>query len=875
MKRLLSLVLVAVMLVCAVPMAAIVALADGAGGEVTYISKYADTSANFTSGYNEVVRNEAGLEKDAYYEQALDPSWFGIDQGIGAWKAGAYLLSDMSFSPFTRILYMINDGKHTVAETDPNKGSAQVGDALDNWHDMQWASTEELYLNRLDIYMNLWENDNNGANGGLSIWDNKTPLYYYSENGSAGKTGGLHNGLSGSNLHLSAFVYTVERDCWANFAISNYADQSGSGHGFAILVNGEMVWPVLGGDVTNTAIYYKTSKTDTATNINAALATANGTELKEGDEVAFAVANPGMPVFFCPEIIEYDASVVTISRSDLYGSNSGAAEVAPGSEYTIPKYEGNLIFMGWDANNDGIADYEDEATFTVPNVPAVRLTALVVAPSRFWDYKPTVDEQNNVTFHGDWTIGRYETETGIYDLFGATNGQHLYVSTGMWGNTGGGFYLNDGKIAFSGCTPDGTWVNQIQYTAPYNGTVSITYDQLIARREVNNSEANNIAYNFAIFKNGEKIWPTDSEWFSYVSEQVYSGNVADNDLLALGVLGEDFAVVTDIALGDTLEFRTQQGNAQSWMFYCKPSIAYTELAETPIVTGTGVTVGADSIGLNIFAQLTAARENSTMGMLYWTAPNANGEFLPSEADELAAPVLENGTYQFTYKDIAAKEMADVLYVMPYSMVDVNSPIYYGKVVEVSIVKYAEAAFQKANAATKAYLAALLNYGAEAQNFFDYNRDNLANAFLTDAEKQYDVSDAASVYAQTGDGAKIKSVSLICGNELGFKFMVDGVAGATKYELEFADNAEFTDSTKVDMVAAEVGPEYKAIVNIKNTEMAKTFYVRVVIDDAAGATLTYSVESFFYRISDTTDDSFYYLVASLVNLGRVTAELVNA
>jgi len=870
MKRLLSLVLVAVMLVCAIPMAAFVALADEAAEETVYISKYADASANFTSGYNEVVRNEAELDKDAYYEQAKDPSWFGIDQGISAWKAGAYKLSDMSFSPFTRILYMINDNRHTIADSDPNKSSFAVGDAVDNWHDMQWASTEEIYLGRLDIYMGLWENDNNAANGGLSIWDNQTPLYYYSENGAAGKTGGLHNGLSGSNSHLSAFVYTVERDCYANFAISDYADQSGSGHGFAILLNGEMIWPVMGGNIKNSAIFYRTSKTDTAANINASLATANGTELKEGDQVSFVVADPGMPVFFCPQIIEYDASVVTISRSDLYGSNSGSAEAAPGSEYTIPKYEGDLIFMGWDANNDGIADYADGATFTVPNVPAVRLTALVVAPSRFSDNKPTLDAIGNVVFNGDWTIGRLDTTTGIYDLFNKTNGSHIYATDqGMWGATGGGFYLGDTKIAYSGCTSEGVYVNQIQYTVPYNGSVSITFQQMIARREVNaDTEANNVAMNFAIYKNGEKIWPADADWYSYVSTDICDVGYRNDDVLA--VLGKDFAVATDVTMGDTLEFRSQQGNGQTWMGYWQPVVSYSELKETPLVTGTGVNVGDESLGLNVLVQVIEPREDSVAGLLYWTSAQQNYD--PATGTDMGEAVsVEDGTATFTYRGLTAKQMADSIYVMPYSKVE-GAETSYGAVTEVSIVKYAASALEKGSAALQAYVIALLNYGAEAQNFFDYNKANLANAMLTEDQKEYTVDNINNVYAQTGEGHKIKAVSLIAGNKVGMKFMTDGVEGATSYVLEVADNAEFTDSEKIDMVNAEVGAERKAIYYISNLEMAKTFYVRVVIDDVAGATLTYSVESYLERISDTSDDSFFFLIASMANLGRVTAQV---
>jgi hypothetical protein len=176
-------------------------------------------------------------------------------------------------------------------------------------------------------------------------------------------------------------------------------------------------------------------------------------------------------------------------------------------------------------------------------------------------------------------------------------------------------------------------------------------------------------------------------------------------------------------------------------------------------------------------------------------------------------------------------------------------------------------------ATKDLSLELLNMGAWAQKYFDYNTDNLANSFLSKEDaKVRKVSNLVNVYAQTGDGAKITSVSMICGNSIGFKFMTDAVAGASSYVLQFADNAEFTDATEVPMVATVLGDEYKAITYVGIPDVATTVYARVVIDGEAGATLTYSVESFFARTKDTLDDGFYHLTLAMVAFGRSAAAL---
>lgn len=860
MKRLISLILVAVMLVCAMPLAAVVAFAEEAGETgPKVISKYTDYSYNFTANYNEVYRNEAGMEKDAYAEAIAGSDWFSINQGIGPWKVGTIKLADGTFAPFTRTLFMINDG--------------QNGD-ITNHHDVQWASTEEQYIKRLEVYMNLWDSDNNGAAPGLSLWDGQTPLYYYTENPKKGEPG-AHNGMSGSGTELGAFVYTVEADGWVNFRIQDFVEQSAS-HGLGILLNGEMIWPNAGADLSRTPSYYRTAKDATTTDIiNGALVSANGTEVKAGDQIAFVVQGTGMPVFFSPEIIEYEAGKTVVSRSDFYGTNNGIDEVEPGTEYTIPTYVGDLIFMGWDVDGDGVADYADGATFVVPNAPSIKLEAVVVAPSRFFDNYPT-STATEVTFYGSWTIGRYTPATDTYELFTKTNGAHIYATdAGMWGSTGGGFYVDAGKIAYSGCHAEGEYLNQIQYTVPYNGTISISFQKMIARREVdpNNTDANNVSMNYAIYKNGVKVWPTDADWYNYTSTDISSAAVRDDDVLA--VLGKDYTIPVEVTMGDTLEFRSQQGNAQTWMGYWDPIVAYTQLNETPIVNSTGVTVGADTLGLDVYVQVTAPRENAVAGLLYWTA--AQTTYDPATGTDMGAGVLSGSAYKFTYKGLAAKQMADSIYVMPYAKVEGNDEISYGMVSEVSIVKYAEVALEgNLTASLRAYIIALLNYGAEAQNFFGYNKTDLANSFLTEAEKDYapNVSNPVDVYAQTGEGHKITSVSMICGNAVGLKFMTNGVEGATSYVLEVADNAEFTDAETVDMVNAAEGTEMKGIYYITNAEMAKTLYIRVVIDGTAGATLTYSVESYLNRISSTSDDSFYFLIASMVNLGRVTAQ-VNA
>jgi hypothetical protein len=124
------------------------------------------------------------------------------------------------------------------------------------------------------------------------------------------------------------------------------------------------------------------------------------------------------------------------------------------------------------------------------------------------------------------------------------------------------------------------------------------------------------------------------------------------------------------------------------------------------------------------------------------------------------------------------------------------------------------------------------------------------------------------YAQSGDNNKIKYVSLLLGTDIGMKCVIDKIEGAETYELEYSKNADFTDSTKIPMVATREDREMKAIFNIAHSEIQDVFYVRVVVDGEAGATLTYSVESYVVRVSPDADDGMYNALRALAYLGQM-------
>lgn len=839
MKRIISFLLVAVMVLGCMPFMPILAAEEG-----KIISRYTDAVADFTFTVDsEKNKNEAGMSDEDYMAFLRDPATFAISFGNAAWKVGV-IGDDGAFTPFTRVMAMIADyGAGT--------------------HDVNWASTEEAYLSRIEPYM---------AGGSVGIWTSTTPLWWLNSSNKTGLTSG-----SGNNL-MPAMVYTVEKDCTVTFSFAALQDLSN--HSIAILVDGQMIWPNAGASILDTSKYYTVGKNANLDIVNVALLSAAGTELKAGQQVAFVVRGGGDSLLLEPVISEFVAGQTAISVVHPYGTNETILS-APGEIYTLPAYNGKNIFLGWDTNGDGVADKQAGETVEVPNKAAYTITGCVVESSAFANSYPTYDATARATvFHDNWTLGRYVMADGTYEPFATGNGQgHIYVDTGMWGSTGGGFYLGNGMIAFSGCYgEEGPYAVSLRTTVDYSGKVAVDFDRLEGWRQLNSNEFADsttagghtevyLAYDFAIFHNGEKIFPTDGDWWHWQSDKTYNNNRAGEDMADnfREIVGE---LICDVTAGDTFEFRIRQGEESCWMFYCDAVLRYTELSATPRVEKVEVTPEAGEIALDFCVSTLMAEEGAVNGLLLWTAAQQNYD--PATGIDLTAIAEEGGMTYFRYNGFAAKNMTDKVYVVAYSKT--ADETVYSNPVAYTVKDVADAMLANLTGEARNFLVSLLNYGANAQNVFGYNTNTPANESLDreEREPEFDSSALQNVYAQTGEGNKVKSVSLICGSKLGFKFMTDAVEGATAYQIEIATNADFTDSTKVDMVNAAEGSEKKAIVYIDGADLGATFYIRVLVDGQAGAVLTYSIQTYMARMMETLDDNTYYLVQSLVLLAEAYA-----
>lgn len=132
----------------------------------------------------------------------------------------------------------------------------------------------------------------------------------------------------------------------------------------------------------------------------------------------------------------------------------------------------------------------------------------------------------------------------------------------------------------------------------------------------------------------------------------------------------------------------------------------------------------------VFMNFKVSSENiediSAIELLVWNEPQteyAKG----TEISSLSSIRTEEDTgyHVFQYNDISAKEMTDTIYVCAYA--NINEQDIYSKPVKFSIFQYAYNNLNSSSASEelKTLLTYMLEYGASAQIYFDYNTDFLA------------------------------------------------------------------------------------------------------------------------------------------------------
>lgn len=696
---------------------------------------------------------------------------------------------------------------------------------------------------------------------------------------------GISNGQG-----ITAYLYTVKEEGEFDIAveIDHFTAPVDEDHPYymCVMVNEKMVWPLYGGAYAYGSDpyvifegddnWYLVTNETTQEDLNAALS-GLAARVTKGDvvEVCYRCA-PGktdkklkqLTAAAMPKITGKTAT----GRAAQYlvmRENGATKQVIPGvdGKATLPAYTGEALFRGWDVTGDGVPDYQVGATvnLTAFDADIVYADAVTVGSTTFANHKPTLDANNNPTFSGNWDIGTYDTNQDMFLSFSATADSYGIITAGegVWTGHGGGFYTGSGMIAFSGCTETGGYMNEIRYTAEYSGTVALDLDRLVLRRQDARAPGY-AAYNMAVYKNGEKVWPATENMHLFTNEEtIQDVNFSYDALDQAKAAG--FPMSIEVETGDVISIRTQQADANCWMAYIHPTVTYTALKETPLAANAALDIGTD-LTLQFYVDVINPREGAEVGLEYWTTEPTESMLMKGGTALEGVYDGASGYYKFAYAGLSAKQMAKKVYVRPFSYV--GDDVVYGDVASFSIRQYAEKAMGQSKKLDDV-LIALLTYGSNVQSAFSYMPDDLAGENLSDEQRPaLNSVPLNDVYAQGEGETPITAVSLLLDNQLGFKFMVNNVEGATSYVLQFADNADFTDAREVTMETTKEGLEQKAVVRLALSELGKTYYVRAVVDGAPGATLTYSLESYAYRVGNTVEsEGMYQSIMALANLSQ--------
>ena len=144
----------------------------------------------------------------------------------------------------------------------------------------------------------------------------------------------------------------------------------------------------------------------------------------------------------------------------------------------------------------------------------------------------------------------------------------------------------------------------------------------------------------------------------------------------------------------------------------------------------------DMITVNAFFTAENIQDVVEMGMI--TYKNSVAQWNVETADHVIPGTTydENtGRYIAHSQGIHAKYLGDTVYLACYAKLTDGSYVYTSKLAPYSPVQYATSQLKNSSdVKLKQLVAAMLNYGAEAQLFFGHNVENLANASLTAQQK---------------------------------------------------------------------------------------------------------------------------------------------
>lgn len=310
------------------------------------------------------------------------------------------------------------------------------------------------------------------------------------------------------------------------------------------------------------------------------------------------------------------------------------------------------------------------------------------------------------------------------------------------------------------------------------------------------------------------------------------------------------------------------GSAKSFTFTAE----YTSVSPAVSLYGRSITL-KDNIDVNYYMEMS----DSVFEHDAYLEFKIGGQTYKINASD-AAEVNENGKTLYKFScPVSAAQMSDTIETR--IVIDNNTKEEYSY----SVKEYASNLLSKSNeypAETVKLVKALLNYGAAAQTFFNYNTDKPANGILSDADKAVDAADfdayKAVIKADSANGQNnglsYYGSSLICKSEMTVRhyFILDNGSDINNYKFSYID----TDGYEVSLTpkkASDGGVYCVDISGIMACGLDKNYVCRVTgMDSSQIIELNYGPLSYAYSVANDKDSSIE--LKNLMNALYVYSEM---
>ena len=273
----------------------------------------------------------------------------------------------------------------------------------------------------------------------------------------------------------------------------------------------------------------------------------------------------------------------------------------------------------------------------------------------------------------------------------------------------------------------------------------------------------------------------------------------------------------DAFLYDSAHYREEEyDTAEFHSIYPMAWDAYTPGQDAIELDATGLSLSTkDYVKYNLYFDVNNVPEDAvvyTIGMyVYDYDPSTTWEFDPLETVRGARHTGVGNRYVLQTSGIAPKQMGDTLWFEPFVTLSDGS-VHYNEVVSKSVKSYTEDILKgDYSADMKALSVAMLNYAAQAQTYFDYNTDALANSGLTAEQKALADAyrDDMLVRAGEPDAEKIKTfaeteeagdlfLSTTLGGQISINYYFEPMYApdANSVKLYYWDQDSYNDLTKL-------------------------------------------------------------------------------